>query len=183
MERVKSVDTWIDELSPYETQNLNRTTSIQDITIAWQKLPCIEIPTFNGSSLKWVKFVIKFKEIVHNDVHLKSLQKLHYLQQNILGIAKRTMLGFSNEEWRYIPSLKRLKYKFEQKSRIVEDHLSQLKNGKQTSNNKKKELIKFDYSLSDYSLSVCILHQLKYESNIYSTNAVCETICCLPNTF
>ena len=49
-------------------------------------------------SLKWVKFVIKFKEIVDNDFHLKSSQKLHYLQQHISGIAKRTMLGFSNEE-------------------------------------------------------------------------------------
>ena len=87
MERVKSVDAWTDEYIPYETQNFYRTT-----------LPHIEIPTFNGSSLKWVKFVIKFKEIVDNDSYLKSSQKLHYLQQHISGIAKRTMLGFSNEE-------------------------------------------------------------------------------------
>ena len=69
--------------------------------MAWllhQNLPRIEIPTSNGSPLKWVKFVIKFREIVHNYVQLKTSQKLHYLQQHISGIAKRTILGFSNKE-------------------------------------------------------------------------------------
>ena len=83
MERVKSVDAWIDEWSPYETQNLTRNTANQEITMAGllqQNLPRIEIPTFNGSPLKWVEFVIKFKEIVYNHVYLNNSQKLHYLQ-------------------------------------------------------------------------------------------------------
>ena len=44
-----------------------------------QNLPRIEIPTFNGSSFKWVEFVIKFKEIVHILVYLNNSQNLHYL--------------------------------------------------------------------------------------------------------
>ena len=51
MERVKSVDVWIDELSPYQTQLLSRNATNQDITVAWllqQNFSCIEMPTFNG---------------------------------------------------------------------------------------------------------------------------------------
>ena len=64
MERMKSVDDWIDELRPYETQNLSRNATNQDITMAWilqQNLLLIEIPAFNRSPLQWVEFVIKFK--------------------------------------------------------------------------------------------------------------------------
>ena len=60
---MKSIDAWIEELSLHEKQNLSRNTINQDITMAWllqQNLPRIEIPTFNGSPLKWVEFVIKF---------------------------------------------------------------------------------------------------------------------------
>ena len=60
MERVKSRDAWINELSPYETQNLRRNTTNLDITMAWmlqQNLPRTEIPTF------------KFKD-VHNHLYL-----------------------------------------------------------------------------------------------------------------
>ena len=71
MERVKLVDGGINELSPYEAQNLSRNATNQDITMAWllqQNLPRIEIPTFNELRLKWVEFVIEFKEIVHNSI-------------------------------------------------------------------------------------------------------------------
>ena len=74
------------------------------------------------SPLKWVEFVIKLKEIVHNQVYLNNSQKLHYLQHHFLGIAKRAILDFSNDERGYIISLKRLKYKFGEKSRIAEAH-------------------------------------------------------------
>ena len=112
---MKSVDAWMDELSPYETQNLSRNATNQDITMAWllqQNLPRIEIPAFNGSPLQWVEFVIKFKEIMHNHVYLNNSQKLHYLQQHVSGLTKRAILGFSNNERGYILSLKRFKYKF-----------------------------------------------------------------------
>ena len=81
-----------------------------------QNSPRIEIPTFNGSPLKWVEFVNKFKEIVYNHVYLNNSQKLHYLQQHVSGIAKRAILGFSNDERGYILSLKRLKHKFWEKT-------------------------------------------------------------------
>ena len=183
MERVQSVDAWIEELSPYETQLLSRNATNQEITLAWllqQNLPRIEIPTFNGSLLKWVEFVTKFKETVHNHVYLNNSRKLHYLQQHVSGIAKTAILGFSNDERGYILSLKRLKYKFGEKSRIAETHLTKVTKGKQIANDNDKGLIEFCYSLSD---CVITLRQLNYKSDIYSTDTLRQTIRRLPNKF
>ena len=181
--RNKSIDSWIDELNPYETELIDKNTTNQDITMAWllqQNLPRIEIPIFNGSPLKWVEFVIKFKEIVHNHVYLSNTQKLHYLQQHVSGIAKRAILGFANDERGYVLSLKRLKYSFGQKSRIVEAHLTKVTKGKQIANDDDKGLLEFYYSLSDCLIT---LRQLDYESDIYSVDTLRQVIRRLPNKF
>ena len=183
MERMKSVDDWIDELRPYETQNLSRNATNQDITMAWilqQNLPRMEIPTFNRSPLQWVEFVIKFKEIMHNHVYLNNSQKLHYLKQHVSGLAKRAILGFSNDERGYILSLKRLKYKFVEKSRMAKAHLTKVTKGKQRANDGDKGLIEFYYSLSDCNIT---LRQLNYEYDIYSTDTLRQTIRRLSNKF
>ena len=151
--------------------------------MAWllrQNLPRTEISTFNGSPLKWVEFVIIFKEIGHNDVYLKNSQKLHYLQQHVSGIAKRAILGFSNDERGYILSLKRLKYEFGEKSRIAVAHLTKVTKGKQIPNDDDKDLIEFYYSLSD---CIITLRQSNYESDIDSTGTLRRTIRRLPNKF
>ena len=117
-----------------------------------------------------MEFMIKFKEIVYNHAYLNYSQKLHYLQQHVLGIAKRG----------YILSLKRLKYKSREKSYIAEAHLTKVMKGKQIANYDDIGLIE-----SYYSLSGCIitLHQLSYESSAYSTDTLCQTIRHLRNKF
>ena len=143
-----------------------------------QNLSRIEIPTFNGSPSKWVEFLIKFKKILVNSVYLSNSQKLHYLQQHVPGIAKRAILGFSNDERRCIPSLKRLNYKFEQKSCIPEAHLNKITKGKQIENDDDKCLTEFFFSLNDcFLITLC---QLNFESNIDSAGTLCQTICRLP---
>ena len=127
-----------------------------------------------------MEFMIKFKEIVHNHAYLNYSQKLHYLQQHVSGIAKRAILGFSSDKRGYILSLKRLKYKSGEKSCMAEAHLTKVMKGKQIANYNDKGLIE-----SYYSLSGCIitLHQLSYESNVYSTDTLCQTIRHLRNKF
>ena len=131
-------------------QNLSRNATNWDITMAWllqQNLPCTEIPTFNGSPLKWIEFVIKFQKIVHNHV---------YLEQHVSGIAKRAILGLSSDKRGYILSLKRLKYKFWKKSYIAEAHLT-------------KGLMKFYYSISDCIITLRQLsHRLFSRGSIYT---------------
>ena len=136
--------------------------------------PHIEIPAFKRPSLKWVEFVIKFKEILQSHVYLNNSQKLHYLQQHASGIAKKAILGFFNDERRYI----RLKYKFGEKSRMTEAHFTKVTKGKQKANDGDNGLTEFYYSLSD---CIITLGQLNYESDIYSTFH--QIIRHLPNKF
>ena len=76
--------------------------------------------------------------------------------------------------------MKRLKYKFGEKSRIAEAHLTKVTKGKQIANDDDKGLIEFYYSLSD---CIITLRQLNYESDTYSTDTLRQTIRRLPNKF
>ena len=182
-QRCEPVDAWIDELTPYETSNHNTVTTNQDITMAWllqQNLPCIQIPLFNGSPFTWVEFVIKFKDIVHDQTYLNNTQKLHYLHQHVSGEAKRAIHGFSNDRRGYILSLKRLKYTFGQRSKIAQAHLAKVTRGKQISNDDDRALLDFYYTISDCLIT---LQQLNYDSDIYSTDVLRQTIRRLPSKF
>ena len=77
-------------------------------------------------------------------------------------------------------SLKRLKYKFGEKSRIAEAHLTKVTKSKQIANDYDKGLIEFYYSLSNCIITLC---QLNYKSDIYSTDTLRQTIRRLPNKF
>ena len=56
-----------------------------------QNLSRMEVPKFNGNSMKWVEFVIKFKELVHDQVYLTVNQKFIFLMQHVEGEAKRAI--------------------------------------------------------------------------------------------
>ena len=79
-----------------------------------------------------------------------------YLEQHVSGIAKRAILGLSSDKRGYILSLKRLKYKFWEKSYIAEAHLT-------------KGLMKFYYSISDCIITLRQLsHRLFSRGSIYT---------------
>ena len=71
-------------------------------------------------------------------------------------------------------------YKFGEKSPIVEAHLTKVTKGKQIASDNDKGLIEFYYSLSDCIIMLC---QLNYQSDIYGTDTLHQTIRCLPNKF
>ena len=62
-----------------------------------QNIPRIQIPLFDGSLIKWLKFVVKFKELVHDLQFLTSTQRMTYLLQHLEGEAKRALQWFSND--------------------------------------------------------------------------------------
>ena len=142
----KSVDSWIDELDPCETSNLNTIATSQDLTNAsllQQNLPHTKILLFNGSPFAWVVFVTKLKDIVQDQSYLNNTQKLHSLQQHVTGEARRAIHGLSNDKTRSVLYLKRLKYTFGQRSRIAQPHLAKITRGNQISKDDNKGLLEF----------------------------------------
>ena len=116
------------------------TTASSDDPIMWlvqQSLPRMEVPKFSGNYIKWVEFVIKFKELVHDQVYLTVSQKFIFLMQHVEGEAKRAIQVFSINRNGYIFALKRLKYMFGQNSQISQAYISKLTRGMSISNDDK----------------------------------------------
>ena len=65
-------------------------------------------------------------------------------------------------------------------SRIAETHLTKITKSKQIANDDDKGLIEFYYCLSDCMIT---LRQLNYESDTYSADTLCQTICRFSNKF
>ena len=51
------------------------------------RLPKIELTTFNGSYENWLDFYNSFKSMVHDNLELTGIQKLHYLRSSLKGEA------------------------------------------------------------------------------------------------
>ena len=71
-----------------------------------QNLPKVELPKFGGEPLDWVDFIVKFRDIVHDQFYLTDCQCLQLLLQHLIGEAKRSVKGYSNDRKGYIIPLK-----------------------------------------------------------------------------
>ena len=118
------VDSWIDELDVDRNSNpLNVMTGSKDGTInqsilmaslMQQHLPQVEIPHFKGEAIQWVEFVVKFRDVVHDQPYLSDRQRNQLLMQHLRGEAKRAVQEYVNDPRGYPLSLKKLKYLFGQ---------------------------------------------------------------------
>ena len=75
-----------------------------------RNLPRIQIPVFDVSATKWLEFVVKFKDFVHDLQFLTNTQRMTHLLRHLEGETKRTVQCFSSGKVGYIMALKRLKY-------------------------------------------------------------------------
>ena len=112
---LNKVDSWIDMLNANYLSKTYKspTTASSDIPMMWllqQSLPRMEVPKFNGNPMKWVEFVIKFKELAHDQVYLIVNQRFIFLMQHMEDEAKRALQVFLTNKNGYILALKRLKY-------------------------------------------------------------------------
>ena len=64
-----SADAWIDQLSVHDRGRTVQSTSMNHLSMTWllqQNFPRIQVPVFDGSPTKWLEFVVKFKDLVHD---------------------------------------------------------------------------------------------------------------------
>ena len=111
---VNEVDSWIDDLE------LNRrndsldansgaiSSSVLMASLIQQQLPKVEIPPFDGSPLNWVEFIVKFRDVVHEQPYLNDKQRNQQLLQHLPQ------------------SLKKLKYLFGQRPIVARAVLSKV---------------------------------------------------------
>ena len=140
----------------------------------------MEVLKFDGSPIKWVDFITKFKELVNDQPFLNNNQKFIYLIQHVEGEAKQALKVFSSNRSGYILALKRLKYMFGQRSRISQAYINKLTQGKPISNDDENSLLEYYYTMSDYIIA---LKQLNYIYDLHSTDVLRRSIRKLPSKY
>ena len=169
-------DAWIDQLSVHDRERTVQSTSMDHLSVTWllqQNLPRIQVPIYDGSPTKWLEFVVKFKDLVHDLQFLTNTQRMTYLLQHLEGEAKRAVQCFSNDKVGYIMALKRLKYMFGQKPRICQAYIQKMIRGKQIGNDDNKTLMEYYYTISD---CIVALSQLNYTTDLFSSDILQQVI-------
>ena len=124
-----------------------------------------------------INFIVKFRDIVHQQQYLSHMQKNILLLQHLKGEAHRAVKSFANDPRGYVRSLKKLKYLFGQRSAVAKAVLEKATKGKAVSNDDLKGLSELYYSISE---CLTVLDQLNYESDLKSSDTLRQIICRLP---
>ena len=177
---VASADDWIDHLDSRLLEVPATPSNQADISmqlLIQQRLPRQTLVTFDGEPGKWVKFISKYFDLVHKQPFLDAFQKGTYLFQHLKGEALKSVEGFSNNNEGYVSSLKRLKYMFGNHALVAEATIRKITSGKQIPDSDPKALTDFYYSVSS-----CIntLRKMNYQSDIYSSHVLRQTLARLP---
>ena len=143
-----------------------------------QQLPKVEIPTFDGSPLSWVEFIVKFRDVVHDQPYLNDKQRNQLLLQHLRGEANRAVKEYANDPRGYPQSLKKLKYLFGQRSTVARAVLTKVTKGKPVGNRDTEGLSELYYSICDCLIT---LSQLNYVSDLYSSDTLYQTVQRLPS--
>ena len=183
---LNKVDSWIDMLNANYISKTYKspTTASSDIPMMWllqQSLPRMEVPKFNGNPMKWVEFVIKFKELAQDQVYLIVNQRFIFLMQHMDDEAKRAIQVFLTNKNGYILALKRLKYIyicFDISLKLVKHTHPSLQY--QISNDDDKSLLEYYYKMSN---CVVALKQSNYVYDPHGTVVLRQTIKRLPSIF
>ena len=175
-----AVDQWIDELDPFKPRPVVKSVEgdISMQLLIQQRLPRVIIDAFDGTPEKWIDFVVKFYDSVHQQVYLSDSQKKAYLLQHLAGEALKAVQGFGNDTRGYFASLKRLKYIFGHKGLVAQAVIRKVTKGKALLDHDINGLTEFYYELSG-----CLntLKKMCYYSDIYSTDVLRQVVRKLPN--
>ena len=88
------------------------------------KLPRIEVPTFDGNLLHWMRFWEQFEVAVHNKTNLSEAEKLVYLQHALKGgAAKQAIEGLSSSSEHYTEAIQCLKDRYSGPRLIHQAHV------------------------------------------------------------
>ncbi|XP_038106731.1 uncharacterized protein LOC119766322 [Culex quinquefasciatus] len=88
------------------------------------KLPEIKLPDFFGEYEEWTEFRDIFKSLIHANMQLTAIQKLHYLRSSCKGHASRHIAGLELNADNYEIAWNILWDRYENKTYLVKQHLS-----------------------------------------------------------
>ncbi|KAJ8977406.1 hypothetical protein NQ317_003187 [Molorchus minor] len=97
------------------------------------KLPKLPLPKFSGDIKEWPLFIECYNSMIHNNLELSDVDKVHYLVGCLSGSALNICSGIPPTGDNYNIILKALIDKFEDKRILANSYLEQILNFKQAS--------------------------------------------------
>lgn len=92
------------------------------------RLPKLELQKFNGNKLEWQPFWEQYKQAIHENNSLSSVEKFLYLRMSLTGKAAAVVSGLQATEDNYSSAVDMLKERFGRQDILVQEHLTQLLN-------------------------------------------------------
>ena len=91
-------------------------------------LPKIDIISFNGNKLTWLKFWDSFDKAIHDNKSLSSVDKFNYLRGKLVGEARSAISGLSLSNENYDIAVKILHERYGDVQEIIDLHYDKLIN-------------------------------------------------------
>lgn len=110
--------------SVYDAKELVRSKT--EIAKNSNKLPKLELPTFDGAILKWQTWWNAYDHSVHSNVDLNEATKWMHLRKVLTGPAHDAIESFESTVEGYHEAIKALKERFGDKIRIKNSHIDAL---------------------------------------------------------
>ncbi|XP_050338934.1 uncharacterized protein LOC126765270 isoform X3 [Bactrocera neohumeralis] len=88
-----------------------------------QRLPVLQIPTFNGKYSDWPDFFSMFNTVVHQDVDLSRIEKFQHLRSSLRDAALDTILSLEISKQSYDKAIDLLKARFDNKRLNFQAHI------------------------------------------------------------
>lgn len=92
------------------------------------KLPPIRLPVFAGDSQTWPTFHDTFKRLIHDNLNLKNVEKLHHLKTCLKDVALKIIANLQTTDDNYDIAWNLLVERFDNKRLMVNDHIKAIMN-------------------------------------------------------
>ena len=154
-----SIKRRLKEMNAIEQESLNQPEQQRQSNV---RAPKIELPTFDGSFDKWLRFQALFESLVHNQTSMSKIEKFQYLQlsmklpvghANVLDNYKLCSEDYE-DAWRAVCD------RYNDKRKIVAIHVNAMLNVKKMTSEAPSELRRV---LDAFSSNINALKQLDYD--------------------
>ncbi|XP_076661119.1 uncharacterized protein LOC143364992 [Halictus rubicundus] len=126
---VDQVETFIARSTP----NHSRATTVSpisaqatDSSTTHIRLPTLQLPSFDGNYSDWLKFKDTFTSVIHENNSLTDIQRFHYLNSSLKGVAARVIQALGVSETNYKQAWELLKSRYEDSTSLKRHHVNSL---------------------------------------------------------
>ncbi len=96
------------------------------VIVAEHRLKPLEVPKFDGDPRKFLEFKELFENLIHNNLELSNVQKMHRLKEALIGDAAETARAFQLQEKAYPEAWAYLCLWYENKRGMIGSYLKDL---------------------------------------------------------